>query len=395
MRNAVDDLRGAARLVIEATTGVTTVVEEMHRAVAGGPAVLGRPLEAPARLFTRPVYDGIRWVTGLVGQGVDRILALLVPLGDGHPGPAWEAVLAAVNGVVGDHLAESGNPLAIEMQLRYHGEPLELEREALREALPDAGAGVLVLIHGSSMSDRQWERRGHDHGAALERDLGFTPVYLQYNSGLHISTNGRALAALLERLAAAWPVPLESLAIVGHSMGGLVARSACHYGADEGHVWRAKLRKLVCIGSPHHGSHLERWGNRLEAVLRVSRFSAPLARLGRLRSAGVTDLRFGNELDEHWQGHDRFALGSDPRTGLELPAGVDCYVMAATTAPEPGGKLPGDGLVPVDSALGRHPAPELDLDVPETNQWVGFGMGHGDLLGREDVYETLRRWLSA
>jgi hypothetical protein len=47
----------------------------------------------------------------------------------------------------------------------------------------------------------------------------------------------------------------------------------------------------------------------------------------------------------------------------------------------------------VDSALGRHRKPELTLAFPETHRWIGFGMGHLDLLHRPEVYATLRQWL--
>ena len=394
-RNHVEDLRGASRLAIDATTGVTDLVEAMHRTIAGGPDILGRPLEAPARLWTGLVYQSIRGVTQLVGAGIDLALAQLAPLvGNGAPGPERESVLAVLNGVLGDYLAETGNPLAIQMQLRHDGHPLELERDALRAALPAAGGKLLLLLHGSCRNDRQWLRQGHDHGAALARDLGYTPVYLYYNSGLHISSNGRACAALLETLVAEWPVPLDELTILGHSMGGLVARSACHHGEAGGHRWRQTLRKRVSLGSPHHGALLERGGNWIDLLLGTSRYSAPLARLGRIRSAGVTDLRFGFVLDEHWQGRDRFAHGRDPRGRLALPDGVACYAIAATTAAKARGKLPGDGLVSVDSALGRHTRPSLTLNFPEAHQWIGFGMGHLDLLDRAEVYATIRRWLA-
>jgi hypothetical protein len=130
-------------------------------------------------------------------------------------------------------------------------------------------------------------------------------------------------------------------------------------------------------------------------LLGASRYSAPFARLGKLRSAGVTDLRFGNVLDEHWEGRDRFAPGRDTRSALALPDAVACYAVAATTATEPAATLPGDGLVSVDSALGRHARAELTLAFPESHQWIGFGMGHLDLISRPEVYDTIRRWLSA
>jgi pimeloyl-ACP methyl ester carboxylesterase len=219
-------------------------------------------------------------------------------------------------------------------------------------------------------------------------------VHLHYNTGVHVSTNGRAFAALLERLVAAWPRAVDEVAIVGHSMGGLVARSACHTAEAEGRAWRRKLRKLVCVASPHHGAPLERGGNWVDVLLGLSRYSAPLARLGMIRSAGVTDLRFGAVLDEHRDARGRFALGRDLRRELRLPAGVRCYAIAATRTRAPGGgRYAGDGLVPVDSALGRHRNPALTLAFDDT--WLGFGMGHFDLLDRTEVHAVLRAWLAA
>ncbi len=397
--NPVDDLRGASRLVIEATKSVADVVEAMHLTIASGPALLGRPLERPARALTGPVYGGLRGVTRLVGTGIDAVLAGLAPLVtplfvERAPPLQREEVLAVLNGVLGDYLAEHGNPLAIEMRLRHGGRPLELERQALRRALPDASRRVLVLVHGSCVSDRRWARGGHDHGAALARDLGFTPVYLHYNTGLHISENGRAFAALLEELVAGWPTPIDELVCVAHSMGGLVARSACHFGEAASHSWRRKLGTLVFLGTPHHGAPLERGGHWVDLLLGLNRYSAPLARLGMIRSAGVTDMRHGNVLDEHWEGRDRFGDAQDPRAALTLPDGVQCYAIAATKAPGPGGKPRGDGLVPVDSALGRHARPELTLDFPESHRWIAHGTNHLDLLGSPAVYATLRSWLS-
>jgi pimeloyl-ACP methyl ester carboxylesterase len=281
------------------------------------------------------------------------------------------------------------------MSLRRRGAALELPPAALRARLADAGGKVVVLVHGTCMNDLQWNRRGHDHGAALAADLGYTPLYLHYNSGLHISTNGQALAELLERLIAAWPVPLDELVILGHSMGGLVARSACRTGDAADHRWRRALRALVCLGSPHHGAPLERGGSWIDLLLRMSRYSAPLARLGQIRSAGVTDLRYGIVVEEQWAGRDRFSSGGDPRSAVPLPAGVACYAIAATTAREHAGVLPGDGLVPVSSALGQHSRSALTLDFPAEHQWTSLATNHLDLLARPEVYAKIRDWLKA
>ncbi len=393
-RNHLEDLRGASRLAIDATRGVTELIQAMHREIAGGPDLLGRPLEGAARLLTDLVYGPIRGVTELVGGGIDLALARLAPLlGTSAPGPEREALQAALNGVLGDYLAATGNPLAIGMQLRQGGEPLELGRQALRAALPQAGGRVLVLVHGSSMTDLQWSRRGHNHGVALADDLGVTPVFLQYNSGLHISTSGRAFARLLEQLVAAWPVPVDNLAILAHSMGGLVARSACHAAEASGHRWRPLLRTSIFLGTPHHGAPLERAGNIVEQLLGISRYSAPLARLGKIRSAGVTDLRYGNVLDAHWDGRDRFAHG-DPREGMRLPAGVACHAIAGTLSPGPASRLRSDGLVPVASALGRHERAPLDLAFPASHQTIAYATGHLELLRSPEVYATIRAALA-
>jgi pimeloyl-ACP methyl ester carboxylesterase len=243
-----------------------------------------------------------------------------------------------------------------------------------------------------------WNRKGHDHGAALARDLGCTPVYLHYNTGRHVSTNGRECAEVLESLLAAWPVRPKGLVLIGHSMGGLVARSACHYAAGAGHAWVRRLDKLVFLGTPHHGAPLERGGHWIDTLLGVSPYAAPLARLGKIRSAGITDLRHGNLVDDDWEGRDRFARHGDVRRAVPLPEGVACYAIAATKAKRTGGtrgRLIGDGLVPVASALGRHANPRLALAIPPSRQWIGAGIGHLDLLDHPDVYAKIRQWLCA
>ncbi len=396
-RSHVEDLRGASRLAVEATRGVTALVQEMHRTIGSGPEVLGRPLAAPVKALTDLVYGGIKGVTGLVGAGIDVALLQLAPLlGESTPGPEREAVLAALNGVLGDYLAETDNPLAIDTALRRDAEALELDDAGrLRDAIPQATGKLVVMIHGSCMNDRQWRRNEHDHGAALSRDLGHTPVYALYNSGRHVSTNGAELALLLEALVAAWPTAVDELAIVAHSMGGLVARSACHAAEAEELAWRRRLRAMVFLGTPHHGAPLERGGNWVDVLLGMSPYSAPLARLGQIRSAGVTDLRYGNVIEEHWRGRDRFEMSDDPRSPVPLPRDVACFAVAGALAGGVVGAIGGDGLVPVNSALGVHGEnPSLSLDFPEPHRRCITGAAHLDLLDRADVYDALRGWLA-
>jgi pimeloyl-ACP methyl ester carboxylesterase len=393
-RSHAQDLRGASRLVIEATRGVTDLVEDMHTAIVRGPADLAGTATAPVQLVTRTVYASVRGVTQLVGGAIDLALAPLVRvLGASVPSAERDAALAALNGVLGDYLRDTGNPLAVEMELCHAGVPLGLSTRAALEISEPTGK-LAILIHGLGMSDRQWRRGGHDHGAALARDLGYTPIYVRYNSGLHISSNGRELAENLERLVAAWPVSVEELAVIGYSMGGLVARAACDAGETAGHAWRARAGALITLGAPHHGAPLERRGQGLDMLLGISRYSAPLRRLGRIRSAGITDLRFGNVLDAHWQGFDRHTEHEDRRSPLPLPDDVPCYAIAGSLTRGAARELGGDGLVPVASALGVHDRPELTLSFPDAHRWIARGVGHLQLLDAPEVYEAMRAWLA-
>jgi len=393
------DLRGINRLTIAGIAGIVDLVEAMHQQIASVPGSLARPSRNRTSGITRLVYRSIHGVIGLVGHGLDRLLAGFEPLlGEGSKWRGRETLLAALNGVLGDYLTASNNPLAISMHLRRQGVPLPAERELLAESIPQAGGRLLVLLHGLCMNDLLWKRKGHDHGVELARDLGYTPVYLHYNSGLHISTNGQEFARQLEALVQQWPVPVTELVLIGHSMGGLVARSACHYGGLAKHEWRRRLSKVVFIGTPHHGAPLERGGHWVDVLLGATAYSAPLARLGKIRSAGITDLRFGTLLDDDWIGRDRFARDKDRRARVPLPEDVACFAIAGSTARKAGNRSDrriGDGIVPLASALGRHANPALSLRFDDARTWVAHGTNHLDLLSRRAVYARIKDWLAA
>lgn len=392
----VSDLRGGAQLAVAAVIGATYIVEEMHETIVRTVPVLGK-YTGVVLTIPRLAYRGIRGVTRLAGAAVDRVLRDAESLAGGAgPAPSIErdAVLAAINGVLGDHLVSTASPLAIPMCLRRNGEPLQLERKALRSQFTRADRKLLVTVHGLCMTDSN--RKAHNHAGSLARDLGYTPISLRYNTGRHVSTNGREFASMMEQLVRQWPAPLDEVVIIGHSMGGLVARSACHYAKHEGHRWLGKLEKLVFLGTPHHGAPLERAGNRLEILMRAVPYSAPLARLGGIRSAGIKDLRYGSLVDEDWE-ERRGHASHHSRTPVPLPADVQCFAVAASLRAKSaahGTRIAGDGLVPVKSALGQHEDPSLDLSIPQHRRFTAYGLNHFDLRTSPEVYERLHLWLS-
>ena len=395
----LSDLRGFHRLASDATLGLTDLVEAMHHTVIRTPGLFGQSSRGRTRGITGLVYRSVRGITRAAGAGVDALLGMLPPLlADRPSSDEREAVLAALNGVLGDYLLASDNPLAITLQLRHRGTPVAIARDALAANFPAATGRLLVLVHGLCMNDLQWTRKGHDHGRALAQPLGYTPLYVQYNSGLHISTNGREFAGLLDALLREWPVAVDRLLIVGHSMGGLVTRSACDHAQRTGHRWLDLLDGLAFLGTPHSGAPLERAGAWVDYLLDISPWTAPFARLGKIRSAGIRDLRYAHLSDEDWQRAPTSAARARAASPvpLPLPTGVRCYAIAASTqrhAGAPGARVRGDGLVPVDSALGRHRDPQLALAIPEARRWIGYGMGHLDLLSSPAVCEQLQHWL--
>ena len=392
--NLSTDLRGLSSLTVDAVLGVTDMVESLHYTILRASGAPAASETKRTRGITGLVYNSVRTVTKVVGKGVDVPLAQLSGLlGEKDVSPGREAMLAALNGILGDHLVTRDNALALPMQFRRGGQPLT--KEMMATAIQQSGGKLVIMVHGLGMNDLQWTRQGHDHGAALARDLGFEPLYLHYNSGLHISENGQEFSDLMESLVEQAQQSL-ALVIIGHSMGGLVARSACYYGEAAGHSWPTQLQKLIFLGTPHHGAPLEKGGNLIDVALEISPYSAPFSRLGKIRSSGVTDLRYGNVLDEDWNGEDRFSRPVDKRTAVPLPGGVDCYAIAATTTKEfnvLGEDLIGDGLVPVSSALGHHKNVDLALAFPESHQWLARDMNHLDLLNHPDVYEKIKSWL--
>lgn len=362
-------------------------------------ATIGRPLgvasaDVPGRTrgLTGFVYKSVRGVTGLVAAGLDTALGLTTALDRTSAESSFErdAAISALNGVLGDHLAHTKNSLAIEMSMWCGGKLVDAAY--LADAItPPSRSKLAIFVHGLCMNERQWHERARDTGEARLIALGYTPIYLRYNTGLHVSQNGSQLVALLEKTLALWNSPIEDIIFVAHSMGGLVTRSALAQSIPAKSSWRAKVSKAFFLGTPHQGAPLERGGHWIDLVLAATPYTRPLAKLGKIRSTGITDLRHGHVTEADWAG-EQIA-----KSATALPADMECFAIAATTGKtkrDLRDALLGDGLVPVASALGKHRLIERRLAFDESNTWIAYERNHMDLLGDDEVFAKIENWLS-
>lgn len=405
-----EELRAAGRLAGDALSGLVDVVGDVHRAVD---ARVERALPPPAapvvatqRAITSAVYRGVSAGQRALGWAGATAAELSGAPDDPPPSQtAWgQVMIPVINGLWGDHVAQRHHDLAIPMAIRVAGADVPGEREALARSFPDATGFLVVFVHGLSESDQAWYLRLHDepgddalpYGERFRAELGMTPVYLRYNTGLRVAENGRLLSRLLEDVVTSWPVPVERVYLVGHSMGGLVARSACHVGSQTGALWVARVRVVVTLGTPHLGAPLEQAVHVAEWALRRFPETAPFGRVLGRRSLGVQDLRFGSLLEEDWHGQDPDEFLRDRCTDVPfLPHATYCYVAASLTRdPEhPWGHWVGDGLVRYPSASGVGRTRRMPLDMDD-GVHIG-GLHHLDLLHHPVVYEHLREWFSA
>jgi pimeloyl-ACP methyl ester carboxylesterase len=403
----LSDIRGLAGLAIHGTRDVAAVVEGVHQSIH---ATLGLRQGATAGI-TGLVYRSIDGVVGLTAAGIDATLGLAEPLARrlGHApvsSERREVLIGALNGVLGDRLAAEANPLALSMTFHHAGEPVDWDAA---ETVPMARGKVLLMIHGLCMTEHCWSQRQGVQQVHPLRDLavelGYTPIALRYNTGKSIAENGRELARQLERLLARWPVAIEDLTLLGHSMGGLLARSAVQQGERLGHAWPARLRHLVFLGTPHHGAPLERAGAWLDALLHRIPHTRPFAGLSRRRSQGIRDLGRGHigpmpETPQAGADADPFSGPATASYGA-VPEGVRALAIAGTLSGRagPGGlsgalrQLAGDGLVPVNSALGRRADSEQEPNWPGYDGLIVPDTSHMDLLSSAEVCRHLREWI--
>lgn len=310
-----------------------------------------------------------------------------------------EFALAVLNGLVGDYLARQQNGLATDMTCVHEGRPLPVEREALAAAYPDASPQVVVLVHGLMCTEDVWTfEDGADYGHLLQRELGLTPVYVRYNSGLSIPENGAHLTRLLEGLTAGFPVRIENLILLGYSMGGLVIRSACHVASEEQAAWLALVERCIYVGTPHLGAPLERIGR--GAVRLLGKINDPYTRLvaeiADLRSEGLKDLGDGRLTRATSAPNGAGVCLDDPRHPVPLLPSMAHYLIAGSMwADSRLAMYFGDALVPLTSATNGACIDAASMALPPSHIRIVSSHGHTALARSPEVYAHVREFCGA
>jgi hypothetical protein len=387
---------GAAALAAETLDElVLGTVRDVHDAVAGAAHALGDRVAGGTTAAHR-VHDTVaRGVFAGIGLGLRGSARALRAVDGRHPAPALEDsargrfLLGAVNGLIGDRLRDERPAMSYDAAVRHDGHDVPLSADGLRAAYPDARGSVVVFLHGLCETEDAWRRASRPrhsdrppsppYGDRLAA-AGWTPVYLRVNTGLPIQENGAAVTALLSRLVERWPLDVERIALVGHSMGALVLRAAGAVAVDPaaGRPWTARVTDVVALGAPHLGAPLERAVAAGSGLLGRVPQTAPFGRILEYRSAGILDLRHGLAADVQNLPHARYRLvaGSltrSPRHPVALGVG-DLLVQ-----PRSAWGLPRHGA-------GMFPGADT-LHVP--------GASHFDLLNHDDVHTALAGWLGA
>jgi len=371
-----------------ATQRMVAPIQGMHRSISerwfaagGAPA---RPVRHVHHAVSNAVYGSIRAGGAVAGWVLDTRMP--------DTSPASESLQSVVNGLWGDTLERHTSRLAIPMSVRDRTSGHVPLPTRLEPAFPGATGHLVVLVHGLFETERCWEGTEEEPGLAeaLEGDPLLTPVPIRYNSGLRVSDNGARLASLLDEIRAAWPVPVESVSLVGHSMGGLVIRSACGIAEAADQRWIHDVDDVVTLGTPHRGSPLEKAANVAAWALAAVPDTRPLAEFLNGRSVGIKDLRFGAVAEDDWRGTDpdlplRDTVGDHP-----LPSGIRHHFIAGVTTADPAhpvGRAVGDFVVRPSSATGGR-------DLKPTNEAVFGGVRHLDLPGTPAVVERVMGWLT-
>ena len=407
---ATHEVRALGKLATDAARDGICRIEKVHRAIARrswrptGPA--GTPFHAMHDFIAAGAYASVRAGFDVTGALVGAVLGEVARAARWRAPsqtPAGSTLLGIVNGFAGDRLGRQGSPLAGEMTVLHEGTCLSADPADVRAAVPEATGDIVVFVHGLIETDRWWRwgalrycgEPDVTYGSRLRTDIDVTPLHVRYNTGLHVAENGRGLARLLDATFASWPVPVERLTLVGHSMGGLVIRSACHIGANDGHDWVSRLKHAVYLGTPHDGTLLARGATAVGSLLGKLPEIRPFAALLATPSAGIADLRHGTFAVPGGGGEspDEWLHAGSP----DVPLLPGCRHHAVTASLTRQGdtlldRFAGDLLVQTVSASGTGTRGRAGHFVAEEGFALG-GVHHFALLNHPAVYDELRNWL--
>lgn len=364
---------------------LTDLVAEMHAVIARAPLPFAR---------LQPNAGAAPFPYRIVAGSLRQMAAALAAIPAGHVQPPmadrWLQFVAVLNGVMGDKLASWHNPLATPLQF-VDGGGRVLPPQAVLANQATQGK-VLLFVPGLCMAECYWQTPAQQAWVRQLGEQGHAVGYLRYNSGLAIYQNGAALSQLLETHYAAGSV--AELVFVGHSMGGLLVRSALEHARQQGYAWPANVSHCAFLATPHHGAPLERIGNLANGLLSVTPYTLPFMRLGNIRSRGIKDLRFAcltQAQSELMTDH----CHRDPRpSAVPLPTHIRYLLISASLTDDRAGTLLGDGLVPLASARGQHADARFELQAPKLHRQHMHGTGHLALLAAEPLYTALAGWLS-
>ena len=299
---------------------------------------------------------------------------------------AGRQLLSTINALVGAELAEAGDPGGIRMALRVGAGDVPVDPAALEAAYPQASGKIVLFLHGLGENDESWQPRQpwqNDAGYAtrVARETDWTPLVVRYNTGMRVSDNGAELAALIGRLATCWPVPITSIAFVGHSMGGLLARSATVHALAGQRDWVRRVTHVVCLGTPHLGAQGEKAAHLGARALALVPSSAARA------SARTVPLRHAYVSRDDWAGHDVTAPWGEDRIAV-APLSDAAYHFVAAGRPRPQ-QLAGRGDHVRSSGTGSRDSGEPSSPVEDA---LDAG-DHVALLSHPQVADGLVTWL--
>lgn len=405
--NPIAQWRGALQLTRDAFDQITARIHEFHRAISDKPfsgleALPGiGDAGAPVRVLHDGITDGVYGAVRLTGTAIlDAATTILrqversFPTAAAGPHRERDLLIGAVAGVVGDHAAVRRNPLMPRLGFYRDGRRVEPRAAALAQTYADATPRLAIFVHGLACTEHGWDFYRDPalpdtapYSERLAAELGYTPVFVRYNTGLHISGNGRRLAREIARLVSAWPTPVDDIALIGHSMGGLVIRAAAAQAQDQGLPWARVVRKVVCLGSPHRGAPLEQAVDRLTGVLARFELSRPWGRVLEVRSVGIRDLKHGATSDADWRSATA-RRWCEPQPITRLPHAQYHFIGSSlgVSANDPLERFLGDGLVRLPSSLAT--------ELADADSAVLFRLNHMRLLNHPEVYPHIQRALT-